>query len=71
MAKQESKKIMNAVLVIIFGLALQPTIADFVDDINYSLSLGGNSYNLSFLGFFINLLYLAGVGFLVYKIWDV
>jgi len=71
MAKAGTKAIIEASVSIIVGLAMFPVIQSFIDAINFSLELGGTSYDLGFVGFILQLLYLLGVGFMGYKIWDV
>lgn len=71
MAKANTKMIIEVAVTIVVGLAMFPVVQSFVDAINFSISLGGSTYDLGFVGFILQLLYLLGIGFIGYKIWDV
>jgi large-conductance mechanosensitive channel len=71
MAKQGTKAIIEASVAIVVGLAMFPVVQSFVNAINFSLTLGASTYDLGFAGFILQLLYLLGVAFAGYKIWDI
>ena len=70
-AKTGTKAIIEASVSIVVGLAMFPVVQSFINAINFSLSLGSSTYDLGFVGFILQLLYLLGIAFLGYKIWDV
>jgi len=71
MAKEGTKAIIEASVAIVVGLAMFPVVQSFVNAINFTLTLGGSTYDLGFAGFILQLLYLLGVAFAGYKIWDI
>lgn len=71
MAKAGTKAIIEASVAIIVGLAMFPVVQSFINDINFSLTLGSSTYDLGFVGFILQLLYLLGIAFMGYKIWDI
>jgi hypothetical protein len=69
--KQGTRAIIEASVSIVVGLAMFPVVQSFVNAINFSLTLGSSTYDLGFVGFIMQLLYLLGIAFMGYKIWDV